>query len=302
MAAAEIRSGSDQKKLIVAIALGVVALVAVWWTFIGFGSSKPPSRSSATGPTASSSRAQTESSQRPQRNTPEINPFDYVKVDYQITLPNVPEPRRNIFAYYEKPVPSPTPQAPPTPPPPPPWLLASLSPSNVYAKTEDFSLEVRGDKFTPGAVIVIDGRTFPTRYISPQQVSTLVPAAVIANPGQRQIIVRSSDGTLTSNPASLSVAAPPTPNYTYVGIIGKPRNIGDTALLQDKSSKEILSIQRGDVLGGRFRVTSISDRELVVVDTSLKIKHTLQLTNEGDKGSYPIGRPTPKVQSEDDEP
>lgn len=130
----------------------------------------------------------------------------------------------------------------------------------------------------------------------------MVPAAVIANPGQRQIVVRSSDNTIFSNPVSLSVAAPPTPNYTYVGIIGKRQNIGDTALLQDKSSKEILSIQRGDVLSGRFRVTSISDHELVVVDTTLKIKHTLQLTGEGDKGPYPIGRPTPKVQSEDDEP
>jgi hypothetical protein len=130
----------------------------------------------------------------------------------------------------------------------------------------------------------------------------MVSAAVIANPGQRQIVVRSSDGTLSSNPLSLSVAAPPTPNFTCIGIILKKRDIGDTALLQNKSSKEILSIQRGDLLDGRFRVTSISDRELVVVDTNLKIKHTLQLTNEGDKGPYPLGRPTPKVQSEDDEP
>ena len=130
----------------------------------------------------------------------------------------------------------------------------------------------------------------------------MVPAATIANPGQRQIVVRSSDNKLYSLPLTLSVAAAPTPNYTYIGIIGKKHNLGDTALLQDKSTKEILSIQRGDILGGRFRVTSISDHELLVVDTSLKIKHTLQLTNEGDKGSSPLGRPTPKVQSEDDEP
>ena len=87
-----------------------------------------------------------------------------------------------------------------------------------------------------------------------------------------------------------------------VGVIVKKRNVGDTALLQEKSTKEIVSTQRGDVIGGRFRVTSISNREMLVVDTSLKIKHTLKLTNEGDKGSYPVGRPTPKVQSEDDEP
>ncbi|HXM36332.1 MAG TPA: hypothetical protein VN920_14155 [Pyrinomonadaceae bacterium] len=301
MAAAEIRSSGDQKKLIWAIGLGVVALVTLWWTFVGF-SSKPPSRSNTIGPSASPSPAQPRNQQQTQRNTPEINPLDYVAVDIRTSLPSVPEPRRNIFAFYEAPIPPiPTPPQ-PTPPPPAPWLLASISPSNVYAKTGDFSLEARGDKFTPAALIVIDGRTFSTRYISPQQVSAMVPAAMIANPGQRQIVVSSSDGKLYSNQLSLSVAAPPTPNYTFVGIIGKPRHIGDTALLQDKASKEILSIQRGDILAGRFRVTSISDRELVVVDTNLKIKHTLQLTNDSDKGPYPPGRPTPKVQSEDDEP
>lgn len=303
--AAEIGSSSDQKKLIAAVALGVVALIALWWTFVGFGSSsKPPVRNNATVPSASPSPAQTRNNQRPPQGN-EAAIIDLTQVtavpDY-MSIPKVPEPRRNIFAFYEPP-PTPIPTQPiPTPPPPPPWLLASISPSNVYAKTEDFSLEARGDKFAPGALITIDGRTFPTKYTGAQQVSAMVPASVIANPGQHQIVVRSSDGTLTSNPLTLTVAAAPTPNYTFIGIIGKKRNIGDTAYLQDKSTKEILSIQRGDVIGGRFRVTSISDHELLVVDTNLKIKHTLQLTNEGDKGSYPMGRPTPKVQSEDDEP
>jgi hypothetical protein len=61
-------------------------------------------------------------------------------------------------------------------------------------------------------------------------------------------------------------------------------------------------VQRGDVVSGRFRVTSIADREVVLVDTNLKIKHLLTLTGEGDKGSFPQGRPTPKVAAEDDEP
>ena len=69
----------------------------------------------------------------------------------------------------------------------------------------------------------------------------------------------------------------------------------------DRGSKNIVSAYRGDVIGGRFRVTSISEKELVVVDTSLKIKHVLPMT-EGDKGSGPMSRPTPRVDSEDDEP
>jgi hypothetical protein len=160
-------------------------------------------------------------------------------------------------------------------------------------------LEVSGDKITPALKVLIDNNEMATRYISPQQLSATVPAAVIASPGGRQVMLRSPDGTLYSNSLALSVAAPPLPNFTYVGIIGTPRRL-DTAILQDKASKEILSVQRGDLLGGRFRVTSISEKELIVVDSSLKIKHTLAYSNQGDRGN-PLQRPTPRVEGEDDE-
>jgi hypothetical protein len=62
-----------------------------------------------------------------------------------------------------------------------------------------------------------------------------------------------------------------------------------------------MNVLRGDVLSGRFRVTSISDKELVLVDTTLKIKHTIAMS-EGDKSGGPLARPTPKVDAEDDEP
>ena len=96
------------------------------------------------------------------------------------------------------------------------------------------------------------------------------------------------------------MAEAPKPNYTYIGIIGTPRHI-DTAILQDKNNKETLNVQRGDLLGGRFRVTSISEKEVVVVDSTLKIKHNLSMTTQGDR-SNPLQRPTPRVDSEDDEP
>jgi hypothetical protein len=179
-------------------------------------------------------------------------------------------------------------------------LLASISPANVYAKTGDFTLELSGDKFVPQMRVVIDNNELSTRYINPQQLSASVPAAMIASPGARQVMVRSGDARLYSNTQTISVAAPPTPNYSYIGIIGTPKYI-DTAILQDKSSKETLNVQRGDLLGGRFRVTSISEKEVVVVDSNLKVKHTLAMTSQGDRGN-PLQRPTPRVESEDDEP
>jgi hypothetical protein len=225
-------------------------------------------------------------------------PIEYLPSSY-----NAPEAKRNIFAYYEPPVrPVAAPTTPtPTPEPPPPVLLASVSPSNVYARTADFKLEVAGDKFTPEMRIFVDGRELPTTYKGPQQLSTTVSASFIAAPGARQIVVRNPDKRLYSNQLAINVAAPPVPNYTYIGIISPQDRVTDTALLQDRSNRTIVSAYRGDGIGGRFRVTSISEKELVVVDTSLKIKHVLPMS-EGDKSGGPLARPTPRVDSEDDEP
>jgi hypothetical protein len=218
--------------------------------------------------------------------------------------PQVPEPRRNIFAYYEPPPPQvkAAPATPtPTPPPPPPILMTSMSPSNVFAKTADFTIEVSGDRFTSEMRVFIDARELQTKYRSPQQLIATVPANQILNPGTRQIAVRTPDGRLYSNALPLNIAAPPVPNYTYIGLVDTVHRVS-TAWVQDKSSRDVLSVQRGDLLGGRFRVTSISEKELVLVDNNLKIPHRLAMTEGERSPGSPLARPTPKVDAEDDEP
>jgi len=301
MQLSDIRNPAERNKLILAGALGIVAILFLWWTFFGFGSSSTKVSPRAAGQPTPTGR--TTGKVPPQTVVDFKTDLDQLRrVDIDYSPVTVPEARRNIFIYYEKPV-APVVEASvptPTPTPVPPVLLASLSPANVYARTGDFTLEISGDKFTPQLRVAIDNNELPTRYINPQQLSAIVPAAVIANPGNRTVMLRSADGKLYSNTASLSVAAPPTPNYSYIGIIGTPKFV-DTAILQDKSSKETLNVQRGDLLGGRFRVTSISEKEVVVVDNNLKVKHTLAMTSQGDRGN-PLQRPTPRVDSEDDEP
>lgn len=307
MQAVDLTKPGEKRKLIWAAILGFVAVMFLWWALIGFGGSRnsnTPARATATPAPASRTTLAGAPRQTP---TPSADVVDIARITPIVYTPSsysAPEAKRNIFAYY---VPPPAPvrevTAPtPTPTPPPPLLLASLSPSNVYARSADFKLEVSGDKFTPATKIFIEGRELQTNYISPQQLAANVPATVISAPGSRSVIVRTADSSLYSNPASLTVAAPPTPNYLYVGIISPHTRVEDTALVQDKSNKNILNVHRGDLLSGRFRVTSISEKELVMMDTSLKIKHTLAMT-EGDKSlSNPLTRPTPRVEAEDDEP
>jgi hypothetical protein len=296
----------EKKKLISAAVLGVIAIIFLWWTFIGFGKSNPtaPTRTS---PPPSTVGTRSSVGLRPinDNNTstePQLADISYMQ---EVVLPggvqSVPEARRNIFAYVVKLKPTASATATPTPTPTPPVLLANINPQSVYARTADFTLELSGDKFTPDMRVFVDNRELPTKYKGPQEMSATIAAAIIASPGSRQVKVQTPNGSAYSNVSQLNVMAAPTPNYSYVGIIGTRTHV-DTALLQDKNNKEILSVQRGDLLSGRFRVTSISEKEVVFVDATLKIKHTLAMT-EGERVSgAPIGRPTPRVDSEDDEP
>jgi hypothetical protein len=300
MAFVDLSKPGEKKKLIVAAVLGFGAILVLWWALIGFESRT----STPTKPATASTSPQRPSATPPPRVSPEIKDLAaFTPVEYVPSSYNAPEAKRNIFAYYEPPKqPLAAPSTPtPTPTPPPPILLASVSPSNVYARTSDFKLEVAGDKFTPDMRIFIDGRELPTAYKNPQQLSTTVSAAFITAPGQRQVMVRTPDNRLYSNAESITVAAPPTPNYNYIGIISTHNRVGDTALIQDKGNKSIVSVYRGDLVSGRFRVTSISEKELVLTDATLKIKHILQMS-EGDRAGGPLTRPTPRVDAEDDEP
>lgn len=300
MQSIDLSKPGEKKKLLAAAFLGVVAIIFLWWTLFGFGGSTGTPQRVSTSPSPSPGIRPVKPNEpgRLTNLTEELREVSFVN-----NKPDLREGGRNIFAYWEPPPkPSPGVNPPtPTPTPTPPLLLATVSPSNVYARTADFTLDVTGDKFEPSFKIYFDGRDLPTRYQSPQQLSTTVPSTLIANPGSHQISVQSSDAALYSNQLTLNVAEPPVPNYSYIGMYSTTRHV-DTAMLQDKSDKQVKSFQRGDIVGGRFRVTSISEKELVLVDTSLKIKHTLTMS-EAERGpGSPLTRPTPKVDAEDDEP
>jgi hypothetical protein len=286
---------NEKKKMIAAAVLAVAAIVVLGYVFLGGNSSKPATNH----PEVRTQPTPTKGTTAPLDATTD-DPSIYRPVNYPGPGPAGPEADRNIFAYYEPtPKPTPLPYIPtPTPAPPPPLTITSLTPASVYARTPaDFSLQVMGDKFTPAFHITIDGRDLPTRFINAQQLFTTVSSTMIANPGVRQVMVRSNDGKLYSNTLNLNVTPPPAPNYNYIGIIGKPR-FNDTAVLQEKGSKDLVNVQRGDVLGGRFRVSSISEKEIILIDTTLKIRWPIGFT--ADSAGSPQFRPP--VRTSDDEP
>lgn len=314
MALFEGKTPAERNKLIAASVLGLIALIFLARMFFGGSTTTTTVRTttttltgkrSVTAPTSNgvaltSSNDQIDDSSLDMLSMPlEINPVSL----------NVPDAGRNIFAYYVPSAPTkprstqvantPT----PTPTPPPPLMLSSISPVNAFARQSEFTLDVSGDKFTPQTHIFFDGQELSTRFLSPQQVSAIVPASLIAAPGARLIVVRTPDGQLYSNTATLNVTPPPTPPFTYVGILGSPRYNNDKAMLKNQSG-ELLSVQRGDlVASGRFKVTSISERSVEFTDTQLHIKHTLPYVESRANipGTAPRF-PQPQKSDDDDEP
>jgi hypothetical protein len=296
MALLEGKTPAERNKLIAAIAFGAIALLLVGRMF--FGSSDPPPRqgrtkTTATRPANGTATAGSDGDAQNAASDPTLQiPRELVpeRVSY-----SVPDAGRNIFAFYVAPTPAPKPTVEPptpTPPPPPPLMLGAISPASVTARTGDFALQLSGDKFTPETRVYIDGQELPTTFASAQQLSTNVPAALISAPGARTIVVRTPDNSLYSNPTTLNVAAPPTPQYTFVGILGSPR-YNDKAILKAQNN-DLITVQRGDTVAGRFKVTSISTRTVEFTDTQLQIKHTLPYVENRGAGGGPPGGPSPR--------
>jgi hypothetical protein len=315
MALLEGKTPAERNKTIAAIAFGALALILLGRMF--FGGEDPPRRPPTGGKSSKAATATGGATTNdPNGNSQAEDPTLQVprEVVYTPVSYNVPDAGRNIFAFYVAPTPPPKPSViveppTPTPVPPPPLALNNISPSSVTARTGDFTLQLSGDKFTPLARVYVDGQELPTQFASAQQLSTTVPAALINAPGARQIVVRTPDNSLYSNPASLNVSAPPAPQFTYVGILGGSR-YNDKAILKNQSN-ELVTVQRGDLVAGRFKVTNISTRAVEFTDAQLQIKHTLPFVeNRAGGGASNPGTPSPRYQppkppdddGDDDEP
>ena len=303
--------------MIAAIAFGALALLLLGRMFFGGDDTPPrrPSNSNTRNTNAATATGGAPTANGVDGNSQATDPTLQIprEVVYTPVSYSVPDAGRNIFAFYVAPTPQPKASvvvdAPtPTPVPPPPLTLSGISPSSVMARTGDFTLQLSGDKFTPHSRVYVDGQELPTNFASAQQLSTTVPAALISAPGARQIVVRTPDNSLYSNETSLNVSAPPTPQFTYVGILGGSR-YNDKAILKNQGN-ELITVQRGDLIAGRFKVTSISTRAVEFTDAQLQIKHTLPFVESRATGAgNPSGPPTryqppkpPDDDGDDDEP
>lgn len=304
MAAIATTTPTDKKKLIAAGVLGLIALVALYMAFgrglFGGGTTTAAPKSTPTPKPATSTRT---SADMPSTDEQTLV-YETTPVDCCNGIGAAPDPGRNIFAFYEPPVPTPyvptpippqKPTATPTPAPTPIQLIAFLNPQSVYAGAQGFRLEVNGDHFTPDTHIFYNQVEMPTTFINAQRMITDVPSNMIAQQGFGQVITQTPDGKAYSNPFGLTVQAPPKPNVTYIGMITKKRGNNDTAYFLDPTrgpNATPFGARLNDVVNGRFRLIDMSATGVMFEDVSLGFRHTVAIvkpTQTGSPGSAPGG-------------
>jgi hypothetical protein len=274
------KSPAERNKIIAAIVIGTLALLALGnLIFSPFsGSKKTITVNVSPTPTATASTK----SDSVVTAMPKQSEIDTAYLSTPVFVqypPSASDAGRNIFAFYEPPIPTPFSPTPtpipviktptPIPVPQPNILVSYISKQNVYAGEKGFKLEVGGDKFTPDTYIFFGGSQLPTTYISPQQMSADIPTNFIAGGGQRTIEVKSADGKFFSNIVIFNVQQPPTPQFQYIGVVSRKRGNNDTAYIQEQGKQTPSSVRLNDIIAGRFRLISISPAKLLVQDINL---------------------------------
>jgi len=280
------KSSTERNKMIAAIILGFVALGALYLAFGRSFSSSATTVKVSTSPTprtgtSTSTRRVNAPSQEDQTLINTATPISYQPGNY-----GAPAPGRNIFAFYEPPPPCPQCPPPPTPEkkiptptptPTPPMRLEFVTPQNIYAGSGSFRLEVNGDRFDPTSRIYFNMAEMPTQFVSQQKLVANVPASMIASQGSAAVIVQTPDGTKYSEQTMVNIQAPPKPQFKYIGAKLAARGNNDTGYFLE-TGKQLPTVARlGDVVGGRFRLVSITRGQAVFQDVNLPFKHPLKL-------------------------
>lgn len=283
------KSPAERNKIIAAIVLGVLAVGALFFAFGPNLFSRGTSASTQATPTPKVVDSANKNPDQFRMPTDAERDLGYmIPVVYNPFANPAADPGRNIFAFYEPPPPTPwvpTP-LPPTPPPPTPKppdiLIGFIQPQSVYAGSRGFRLEVNGDRFTPDARIYFSQAAMPTTFVSPQRLTTDIPANMISGEGPRQVIIQTPDGKLYSNQVMLMVQAPPKPQVQYVGMIARKHGNNDTAYFIEQNRVNLPGVvpsgaRLNDVISGRFRLVSIASAEVIVEDVNLGFRHKLPL-------------------------
>jgi uncharacterized protein (TIGR03437 family) len=92
-------------------------------------------------------------------------------------------------------------------------VLSTMTPTSANAGNQGLTITLTGTNFVPGATVAFGGTTLATTYVSPTQLTAVLPSGALAAAGTFQVTVTNPDQAATaSNPLVFVVASVKTPN------------------------------------------------------------------------------------------
>jgi len=274
-----VQSKTEKKKLVLAIVLGILAVIAVGYNLLGiFSSPSKPAVPPVASTQPQSERFPAETGNQPGLRTESPIVIDSSEIAYSPETYSGGAARRNIFAFYEpppKPQPTPRPLPTPKPTPPPPQTIVAMSPSSSFAGGKGFRFEVSGSNFTADTKIYFNEGQLQTTFINSQRLAANISGNMVSTEGVRNVQVKTADGRLYSNLTRFNVLPPPRPAFSFLGATLRARSNNATAYIQEQSGSDPVARRLNDVLGGRFRIVNITPSQVVVEDTALGFRHTV---------------------------
>ena len=278
---------AEQRKRFALVALGGLFVFVLVYQFLLSGPSRPERKATnANVPAAStqnSNSSQAGSGQPARPKAPEqaeeavaILMQDLTPLDLSFTQASasaeVDKERGSIFGYWIKP-----PDPPPIPPPPPPIQLTGVNPAGAVAGTpRKVTLTIFGNKMPEDAQVYFEGNPKASRRAGENQL------AIDLEPGEyayaRNIGIevkgKSDPAKMNSNIITFNVQAAPEPQFRYIG------RLGDQGIFDLPATKEVKRLTRGELIGGQWRIDSITDQAVELTHTQYEIKRRVPMTDK----------------------
>lgn len=277
---------SERKKLyVLAGLLGLLVVVGVW-NFWPDSKPAPPPGEPRDGRVRNTDLAA-------QRNRPQPTPQLQTEEQFQpvAELPALGigavgvAISRNIFIYPPPPPPKPVPAPPVYTPPPPTINVGSISPTVAVAGTsKPIQVTVTGSEFQPDFKIYWNGRPLQTEVVNRSLLRATVQPSDIASAGTARVEVKSASQpqALWSRQLNFTLQAPPNPSdtFVYTGRIG-----GQAVITFKDQTKKPRLVSPGDIINGTvpWKVLSVNDARLEVLDTQNDIRKTMTLAPKADR-------------------
>lgn len=154
--------------------------------------------------------------------------------------------------------------------------ISELIPNKVYIQNKAVKFLIKGTNLNESMKAYVGNNLLETNFIDSSQLQVILPAQFLATEGVLQIEVKTqkTDKEIGSNRVFLTVAKPPIPSFTFVGMFSDTGGHNTKLLL--RVGTEDLTVSIGDLIKNRWKLANLSGDFLTFEDRETGISYQVK--------------------------